>query len=77
MFYIPATGKHPDIHSNRHHRSGVRKLTYQDPDARIQIGPLQQRWHVCRRVVKKFTCGQVFIRNAEETVAHYEEDGTE
>ena len=54
-----------------------REQTYHDPDSRIEVGPLQQRRHVCRRVVKIFARGQVFIRDTEETVAHYEEDGTE
>lgn len=32
---------------------------------------------MCRRIVKKFARRQVLIRDAEKSVAHYEEDGTE
>jgi hypothetical protein len=65
------------IHSSRHHRNREKEPTYPDPDARIEVGPLQQRRHVCCRVVKKFTRRQVLIRDAEEPVAHDEEDGSE
>ena len=65
------------IHSFRDHKGGEKELAYQDPNARIEVVPLQQRRHLCSRVVKKFARGQVFIRDAEEAIAHYEEDGTE
>lgn len=59
------------------HRRYRNELAYQDPYARVEVGSLQQRRHVCRRVVKKIARGQVLIRHTEEAVAHYEEDGTE